>query len=120
MFSTPCYLGLGESNKFLLAAIPENQLEAARQITEAEIHTIAKKMLIRLMAGPQVVIGYALTQVMDTVKCNIRRKPVKNAWKNKIATALHRPFEVTPSLRSVRIGTREVVLHEEDADEDSR
>ena len=72
MFSRPCYLSLGESNEFFVVAIPKNQLEAARKITEAEIHTITKQMLISLMAGPQAVIRYALTQMMDAVKCNIR------------------------------------------------
>ncbi len=51
--------------------IPENQLEAAGQISKTQVHAISQEMLIGLMTGLQVVVGNPFSEMMNAVESDI-------------------------------------------------
>ena len=75
---------------------------------------------MQTVAFPELVVGDPLAEMVNRVEGNVSGEPVQHFRQHKVATAVNRPFEVTPAPGTTGVGTPEIVLDKEDTDEHGR
>ena len=60
-----------------IGGIPQEEFRTLQHCSKSQRRHIMEKMLIAFVTGFEVVVGNPLTEVMNVVKTNVRRKPLQ-------------------------------------------